>query len=646
MSHKSKKEPKKPLAAPVWSSRNLMLLGCALIVTFIAFYPSLRNGFTNWDDPGYVLEAYSIRDLSAKGLANIFTSYVEGNYHPLTMLSYAVEYHFVQLNPAVYHATNLLLHLINTALVFWLVHLLTGRAGTAVIASALFGIHPLHVESVAWISERKDVLFSLFFLGALISYVLSVKIQRRRILCLGISLILYLLSILAKGMAVTLPLLFLLVDYYLGRPFTAKTFAEKIPFFLLSVAFGIVAIMAQRSKGAIQDIALFPFYERVLFAFYGAGAYVYKLFLPLPLSAFYPYPPTGLTALPLIFYVAPVLVTLAALAVWRSARVTKDVLFGTLFFAVTVALVLQLLPVGSAIIADRYAYLPSIGIFFLIGQAYSYVGRDLSGRSRQMKGLFTLFLGGFGLWLGYLTWTRCEVWKDNVTLWTDVISKYPMVPVAYNNRALTYKGEGNYELAMADYNRALQVKPTDTEALSNRGNIYFATGRYDLALADMNKALEIDPGLPVTLNARGAVYFNQARYDAALADMDKAIGLKPDFPEAYMNRGNVYSVKKEFASAIRDYDRCLGFDPNQSNVLYWRGLAKSNTGDIGGALNDYDASLALNPRFSAAYYGRSRALFSQHDFRHALEDALRAKSLGFSVEDSYLAELRSAHPAQ
>src|SRR6266571_3392951 len=270
--------------------RTVLFLAVTLVLTVLSFSPSLDNGFTNWDDPGYVLENYSIRDLSQKNVANVFTSYLQGNYHPLTVLSYAVEYKFFQLDPKIYHITNLLLHVLNTTFVFWLIRLLTGRLETAAITAVLFGIHPLHVESVAWISERKDVLFSLFYLGSLISYVLSLTKVQDRVRYLIMSLVLFILSLLSKGVAVTLPLVLLLIDYYFKRTFTKKIFIEKIPFFLLSIGFGVIAILAQKSEGAIQTMTTYPFYDRLLIASYGIVTYLFKIFVPQQLSAFYPYP--------------------------------------------------------------------------------------------------------------------------------------------------------------------------------------------------------------------------------------------------------------------------------------------------------------------------------------------------------------------
>jgi tetratricopeptide (TPR) repeat protein len=368
--------------------------------------------------------------------------------------------------------------------------------------------------------------------------------------------------------------------------------------------------------------------------------------LPPPLSAFYPYPQGTGGNLPLIYYVSPVLLILAGIVVVRSIRRTRDVVFGASFYLVTMMLVLQLLPVGSAIIADRYTYLPYIGLFFLIGQGYYRVAHGDGQGFRRMKPVVTMVLIGYCAWLIVLTRNRCEVWKDNLTLWTDVLRNYPMVPVAYNNRALTYKSAGSFELALADYNKALEIKPDDTEAFSNRGNIYLTTGRYDLALADLNRALAVKPDLPVTLNSRGAVYFNQGRYDEALADFNRALELKPDYVEAYLNRGNALSVKKDFASAIRDYDAYLRFEQQNPNAFYWRGLAEANTGKTEEALRDFDASLALNPRFAAGYYQRSRAYYARREFEKAVGDAVMAKSLGYQVDDGYLRDLRSGQVHQ
>ncbi len=606
-----------------------------IAVTVISYFPSVHNGFTNWDDPGYVVENYAIRDLSSAGMQKLFTTYVEGNYHPLTMLSLALEFHYFGLNPTAYHIDNLILHVVNSMLVFWFVVALTGSAPLALFVGILFGINPLHVESVAWISERKDLLYSFFFLSSMISYVLSVKHPDRRTRYLVFAFVSGAFSLLSKGMAVTLPLILLCIDYQMGRGWTRKTIVEKIPFFLLSLLFGIIAVFAQQAKGAVQDISIFPFYQRILFASAAFLTYLFKMFIPYQLSAFYPYPIPVSGSLPPLYYAAPVMVAILGWVIFRHPREKRGAIFGALFFLVNMLLILQLYPVGSAIMADRYVYLSSIGVFFLLGSILMSqpVRGRYAGQKLTIPAAGVLVVAVF--WWGSITWNRCQIWKDNLTLWTDVISKYQTVRVAYNNRALTYSDAGNYDMAMKDLDRALELKPDDFEALTNRGNVYFRTGKYRQALDDFMSALRANPVFPNAWNGKGAAYFSLGQFDSALAAFEGALAEKPDYVEVYLNRANVLSVQKRFEEAVKSYDVYLGYNPSDGKALYWRGLARSKLGNVDGAIDDFTDAIRSLPDFADAYYNRSKAYFSRNDIPAAREDAIRAKSLGYKLDDAY-----------
>jgi protein O-mannosyl-transferase len=263
---------------------GILCMGIVAAVYFI----SLFNGFTNWDDQGYVTGNELIKSLSFDNIKKIFVTPVMGNYHPLTMLSYAVEYSIAGLSPFIYHLTNLLLHVLNTWLVYRVTRGLSANIVISFVTAVLFGIHPMHVESVAWISERKDVLYACFFLSSLIFYIRYVKGGGRKMLFL--SLFLFLLSLLSKGQAVSLTIVLFGVDFWLKRQWSLSLITEKIPFLLLSLAFGIAAIYVQHSFGYMQVIKLFSFTDRLFFACYALVLYLYKLILPVRLSCFYPFP--------------------------------------------------------------------------------------------------------------------------------------------------------------------------------------------------------------------------------------------------------------------------------------------------------------------------------------------------------------------
>ena len=543
--------------------RSALVATAIFMVSFAAFAPSLQNDFTNWDDPIYVTESTLIRDLSGPGIRAIFTRYVQGNYHPLTILSLAVDYRMAGLTPRTYHLTNVALNAANAALVFWFALLLTGSLPVATVAGVFFGIHPLHVESVAWVSARKDLLYAFFFLGSCIAYVLSVRGEQIRWARYLLALFLFLLALLCKGMAVPLPLALLLIDWYRRRPLTVRSLVEKSPFFLLALVLGIVAIVAQRQQGAIQKLTLYPFGERLLFATYGLMTYLWKAFVPVGLSALYPYPRGSLWSLPAVYYVSPVVMSILTVLCWRARRRVPLVAFGGAFFLLTVVLVLQLLPVGSAIIADRYTYVPYIGLGLALGASVTFPGGQWPGRI----GLVVALLVAFGAMLFATTRARCRVWQDTTTLWTDVIHKDPSVAMAYKTLALMSIDRGDYSVAMAYLDHALAVDPHDAESWANRGNILFLTGRSDSAIASLNRALAINPSYPVALTSRGAIHFKRGEFEEARADFDRALSAQPDTGALHRWR-----------EALADHDADLRLDPKNARLRAWRELARDSLG--------------------------------------------------------------------
>jgi len=431
--------------------RILLAVFLLLGMTVFSFYPSLDNGFTNWDDPGHLLENDVVKELSTANLKRIFSSYIGENYYPFTILSYAIEYHFSGLNPKIYHATNLILHLLNVLLVYWLIFLMTKRHIAAWIVAFLFAVHPTNVEPVAWISSRKDVLFSVFYLGALISYVFYLKrpLQQRKFF--WFSLILFVFSFLSKPVAASFPFLLLVFDYYFERKWEKKVFLEKVPFLIIAIIFGIVAYIAQIVVGPYQGTTTSSVLERFLFVTYGLVIFPFKFIVPLPLSSFYPYPEKVNNVLPLIYNFSPAIVALMIMIVWRTAQRTKTIVFGFLFFLASIFFILRFYPVGGFIIADRYTYLPYIGLSFIIAQGIVWLLDNKALWARRVKPMVCILLFIYLSGLSVLSWQRCQVWKDSLTLWTDVIDQYPRLVIAYH-----YRGRARYDLHQ--YDLAIEIK--------------------------------------------------------------------------------------------------------------------------------------------------------------------------------------------
>jgi tetratricopeptide (TPR) repeat protein len=602
------------------------------LVTVAAFWPAMHLGFTDWDDPFYATDQPLIRDLSPAGITTIFSTFVEGNYHPLTMASLAVDYHFWKLDPRGYHIENVALHVLVTLAVLAFVFLLTGSQRMAAIAALFFGIHPLHVESVAWVSGRKDLLYAFFYLGGCISYLFWVR-GRKGSLYAG-ALAFFVLSLLAKGMAVSFPLALLAIDYYLKRKPSMKLLLEKAPFFAIAVVFGIVALMAQSRQGAVQDLGSFAPWERVLFACYGICAYVARAVAPVHLSALYPYPLRNAGGgLPLLYYLAPLGALVLAAGVVLSLRRGRDVAFGALFFLANVLMVLQLVPVGSAVIADRYTYLSFVGIGFILAALV----RPLLRRARVATVAVLVLAGAAAL---YATQARCAVWKDNVTLWNDVLAQYPNLPLGYTMRARSYMQQGRNDLAMADAERALSLDPKQPRALTMRGTMRYLNRDNPGALADLEEATRLEPRQPVPWNSLGAVHLALGRREEALVDFTKAIELKQDYAEAYLNRALTLSGLSRFAQAMPDFDAAVRLNPGNPKGYLWRGEARFILGDKEGAAEDYGASIGLDPSAQGAWYARAKAYERLGRYPDALRDALKARELGYPVRPEELERLR------
>ena len=583
-----------------------------IIATLIVYIPSLFNDFvTNWDDGGYIHQHELIHSINWKNFYAIFFDYPDffykGNYHPLTTLTYAFEYYFVQENALLYHFNNLWIHLINVFLVFKLVSALKGNKETAAIVALLFGIHPMHVESVAWISERKDVLYAFFFLLSLLSYIkYSFKSENSSKSYL-FAILFFLLSLLSKSAAVSLPGVLILFDLYFKRKFDIKYILDKLPFFVLSLFFGILAVKSQAKAGAIQDLEpLFSISDRFFLACFATMQYLIRFFVPINLSAMHPYPqltPTG--GFEMEYYIAPIVVFVFLGLVLFSLRKTKDVMFGVLFFFITIILVLQIIPVGGAIIAERYSYIPYIGLLFVIGKGLEFI----SEKHPNYKKSAVLLLVVFSVAMGVISFNRISVWKRGDALFTDVNEKYPNMPFGYNNLGyyyytkitdvkkpenpyINYKGERiTLNEVLMLYNKCLSLDTTFHMAYSNRGVLLFNINKFPESLADFDKALKFKPGNKDALIGKANTLSSMNRFDEAILWYDKYLELKPEDDLAWQWLGTAYYRLNKFEESIQYFEKSIEINSNNSQSYYWRGLANFSLNKLDIAIVDFLKSL-------------------------------------------------------
>jgi len=454
------------------------LLLLILLATGVTFSPTLRNGFTNWDDSTYIIKNADLRDFSLAGIIQLCSSPYIQNYHPLTMLSYWLEYHFFGWDPLGYHITSLLLHLLNCVFVFWLVFLLSKSIIVTAIAAMLFAIHPLHVESVAWLSARKDLLYSLFSLAGFIAYIDYLNKRRRAFYYT--CLFAFFLSLLSKPMAAAFPFVLFLIDYLFQRKFDKSSFLEKIPFFALTFIFLLIGSITFYAREVWPGWSFTLVFRQAMLAAYSVTFYLDKILLPTALSCLYPYP--GIKeVLSFQYLFFPLIVALLAGLVVFSRKYTRKVVFGSLFFLCTIFLALQISPFGNSVVADRYTYLASVGLFYLIGEGAHWFYSRLTIAVSIKKLLLSVIFSGVVLVLCFLSWQRCKVWENSLVLWNDALRKYPGLPVAHYNRGKAYADQKDYVKAIEDYDQAIQIAPDFLFPYFAKAIAYQKKGEYDKA---------------------------------------------------------------------------------------------------------------------------------------------------------------------
>jgi tetratricopeptide (TPR) repeat protein len=647
--------PTKPI---IKKDYTIYWLIAGLLLTLIVYLPSLTNGITNWDDDKYLNNPYVI-NLSLAGILKIFSVFFLGNYHPLSLLSLGIDHLIGGNSPFIFHFTNLLLHLLNTFLVFLLVKRLTRNNLLAILTCMLFGVHTLHVESVAWVSERKDVLYSFFYLLTLIIY--TTYASGRKGWYYGLSLLFFLLSLLAKGQAVVLVAILPLIDYAQDRKlFSRKVLSEKVPFLLLSLLFTWIAFRAQLSGNAIK-FNTFSLPERFAFASFGFTQYLIKGILPISLSALYQYPLKPLNGgIPSFYWLYIISLPLFFTGSYFLFKRSKIYVFGLGLFFLNLLPLLQLIPVGEAIMADRYFYIPSVGLLLCFAAGL------LELRNTKVRYTLSAF---FILGLSILSFARCMVWKDSLTLWSDVISKNKDAQFGYTGRGDAYSDLGQYDKAIldyssaigidpkyrdafydrgeaygnleqwvdaiADYTRAIEIDPKSIDALYNRGIAYGKLGQWTTAIADFSRAIEIDPQNTHPYVNRGIAYGNLRQYDKAIADYSEAIEIDPEFEIAWYNRGIAYNNLGQLDQAIADYSRAIEIDPEYTNAYTSRGIEYLKLGQNDKAIADYSGAIRIDTNNTQAYINRGLAYFKLEQYEMAIADYSRAIEINPDNSNSY-----------
>ncbi len=612
----------------------------ALLATFVCFIPVLDNDFVNWDDHLYVLRNWMVKDISISQCIEVFkTPQVVGAYYPLTIISLGIDYALGNGSPLPFHITNLTLHLLSVMLVFWLIKLLTKRVEAAFICALLFGIHPMHVEPVAWISSRKDVLYGFFFLLALVTHVYYIT-KGKKLFFYVLTFICFLLSLLSKGVAVVLPIVLLLMDYLCHRNDYWKIVLEKVPLFILSVGVGLFAVQSQQQGDAMLDLSQYPIYHTFFIANYNFLWYLVTFFFPYKLAAFHPYPFLNVSDIQWYFYASIIPVIILLVLFYKYGRKSRPFVFGIGFFLVSIAPVLKILPFGVGIVSERYTYISYLGLFYLLVIAFLKI-RDGEWKVPHWVRSIT-FMSGI-LWLaifGVMSYVRADVWQNGETLWTDVTKKYPNNYFAYNSLGDYWQLQGEYEKSLEPLNRSIALNPNYSVSYNHRGKAYQNLGEFQLAFYDFNKAIELDNTYHKAYLGRAIMYVNLDNDTLnAWKDINRALTLEPNYSLGYLNRAVIYEMKGMYDKAEEDYTMAINLEPDNARNYRYRGLLYYNQGHLQEAMKDYNRALYYNPEYGNVYFLRSWIYRDRNKDDLAKQDALKARELGFPVDDEYIENL-------
>jgi len=615
-------------APPEGGTPTIGLAAGLFVLTSAVFWQVHAFEYVNLDDGYYVTEnPYVKSGLSFENTAWAFTSGASANWHPLTWLSLMLDVQLFGPRPGPMHLINALWHIANVLLLFLAVRALTGTVWRSAFVAALFAVHPLHVESVAWVSERKDVLSTFFGLASIWCYARFARNQNRKWYLATAGTLT--LSLLAKQMFVTLPFVFLLFDCWPlarlrgpdWRGSIRRLVAEKIPLLAISAVFSIVAFVVQRLGGAVQKLQIYSLATRFENAVVVYVLYLWKMIWPQNLAAYYPHPGSGI-ALGQVSLALLVLAAISAVAVaWRRRR--PYLLVGWCVYLGTLVPVIGLVQIGHQQMADRYTYLPLVGIFI----ALTWLVADLLAAASRKRFLAPVAAAGLVAILAALAWRQTAYWHDSERLFLHTIASTGGNAFAENGLGHVLLVQGRIEEARSHLQRALEVEPRSVAALNNLGQLSFAKERFDDAVAYCRRALEIEPKNTVTHDFLGTVLFRMGRVDDGIEEFRESIRIdRLDVP-AHMNLGNIFRSSGRLEESLESFRTAARIDRRSPAARISVGTVLFDLGRTDEAEANYRAALKLAPDDAEAHANLGIALHKQERLEEALHEFEQAHRL-------------------
>ncbi len=623
-----------------------------IFLTFMAYLPSLSNGFVNWDDPDNILNNIHIRSLDFTSLKWMFTSFFQGFWFPLNLFSLALDYRIGGLDPRIYHIHNLILHCLNTFFFFYVCKRVLESVqkrndfqnritpnnwvtDSSFFAALLFGLHPLHVETVAWVTDRKDILCGTYYLVALLVYLDYASCLKKW--KLYVSLWFFVFALMAKPMAITLPLTFILLDIWpLGRfgkdvkkqdaqLETVQTngfriVMEKIPFFIVAGLVSWLTLLGESQIGAMLSIQKLPLIYRVANSFHTIFFQLWKMLCPINLSALYP-----MVLNTEIFTVENIVLFFLFVFVSGFCFYNRHKWpffgIGWLSYLITLAPVSGLLQTGGQITADRYTYLTCLGPFLLLASGIGTLGS-------KRKWMMVLFSAVLTLLLGLATILQTQTWKDSIALWENVVKIFPRASdVAYSNLALVYEDAGREEDAISASDQALAINPQSAHNHEEKGVLLFHKGLAKEAIQEFHNTIALDPRQASPHMNLGKVYFQTGRLDDAKIEFETAISLDPGSADGFDSLGGIYIQQGHTDQALDAVSTAYNLEP--SNIKYVLDLAAiyQKLNKIDDSIELFKRGINLNPRESFYYLDLGIAYYLKDMYPDAVDMLKKASEL-------------------
>jgi len=615
----------KPLHAKGWLFRRhgleLLISLFLIVATFAVFRHVQNHAFLNFDDHAYVTENRHVQSgLTLEGVTWAFTTTHAANWHPLTWLSHMLDCQLYGLNPGGHHFTNLVFHIASTLLLFLALKRMTGALWRSGFVAALFALHPLHVESVAWVAERKDVLSAFFWMLTMWTYIRY--IERPKLNRYLLVLLSFALGLLSKPMLVTLPFVLLLLDYWPLRRFqlrqssgnpkspiskpmnpgdqksiALRLIREKTPFFVLCAASSILTIFAQQKGRAIVSLGYYPLGSRIANALVSYVSYIEKMIWPRHLAVFYPYQ----EMLPLWKVVGSglLLVGVSVLAI-RAARRCPSLMVGWLWYLGTLVPVIGLVQVGGQAMADRYTYVPLIGLFIMIVWSVP----DILAGWRHRRVILSVSGGLLLSLLMIVTNLQVKHWENDITLFEHSLDVTSNNYLSHTTLGLALGRQEKIQEAIDHFAESLRIKPNYAETHNGMGIALAHQGRYQEAVDHFTESLRIKPDFAEVYNNLGALFLRQGKNEEAIVYFKEALRIKPDYAEVHNNLGTLLSRQGKNQEAIAQFAEALRLKPDYAEVHINLGLAYLMTGDKASALEEYKILKKLNPDLANKLYQR------------------------------------------